>query len=98
MNNEAGNSGETDAERENSIYPNPATENAIFSYNLSEGENGFLEIFSLPGTKVAAYRLSSHQQELQLSVNDLENGVYMYRFSINGEPIEAGKLVIINDK
>lgn len=78
------------------LYPNPASENVKLHYNLTESEKGQLEIFSIIGNKVASYVLPSSEESINISVKSFDNGIYMYRFFVNGELFEEGKLIIIN--
>ncbi|MBI4945626.1 MAG: PKD domain-containing protein [Bacteroidetes bacterium] len=87
---------EITTETENSIYPNPANENAELHYQLSAGESGTLDIFSIVGNKVASYPIPSTQEQFIIPVKSFQNGLYLYRFSVNGELMEEGKLVVIN--
>ncbi len=79
-----------------SIYPNPASENIELNYSLSDKENGILEIFSIIGNKIISYVLPSDKAQVNISVKTLDNGIYMYRFIVDGESIEEGKLIIID--
>jgi len=80
---------------ESSIYPNPANEKIEFHFELSDGGNGILEIFSLIGAKLASYPVYSNQKQVTIPVVGLANGVYIYRFLVEGELQEEGKFVIV---
>jgi hypothetical protein len=82
-------------ERSCSIYPNPASDNMELHYQLAEGETGLLEIFSMVGSKVASYSVSSERSMFNIAAGNFENGLYMYRFSVSGELVKEGKLIII---
>jgi len=94
--NNSNNTDFTNSETYFSIYPNPAGQNVELHYSLSAQESGLLEIFSVIGNKVASYTLPSTEEQINISVRSFENGIYMYRFSVNGELFEEGKLIIIN--
>ncbi|OFX31098.1 MAG: hypothetical protein A2X08_18115 [Bacteroidetes bacterium GWA2_32_17] len=93
--NNSNNTGLTNSDTYFSIYPNPASENVELHYNLTESDNGQLEIFSIIGNKVASYVLPSAEESINISVKSFDDGIYMYRFSVNGEMEEEGKLIII---
>ncbi len=77
------------------IYPNPNTGNFNFEYKLKMNEKGTLNIMDITGKLVANYALESSKSNLQINANNLNNGVYLYQIIINGNIVNADKLVII---
>jgi hypothetical protein len=77
------------------VYPNPAIDAVTVSYELKEGEAGTFEIYNLTGSKIASYILATDANEISINTGLLPSGVYLYRFTINGETRQADKMIII---
>jgi hypothetical protein len=74
------------------VFPNPASGELFFN---SEYENGFIEIYDLPGQKVFSETISYGGNKM--NVIGLSNGSYFYKISAKGKIIRTGKLIIAND-
>lgn len=76
------------------IYPNPFTESTTMK--IGEGmvlRNTSLAVFDMLGNKVMALE-NINNHELKITRNDLNNGVYFYQLTNDGNVVSAGKLVI----
>jgi hypothetical protein len=68
------------------LYPNPATENVIIDYELKERAQVSIDIFNLQGATVKTIKKISAAgtQRINISVGDLQPGMYLVRISANG--------------
>lgn len=60
-------------------YPNPAESIINITNKLANGENGILEIFDASGKKVMEKNVTGGNNEINLDVTALSNGVYIYK-------------------
>lgn len=79
------------------IYPNPGNGNFNLEYMLNPNEKCIVNIMDIAGKLVESYSLFTNKNNLQISANDLNNGVYLYQIIINGTIVNADKLIIIKD-
>lgn len=83
-----------------SIYPNPTNESSTISYHLNTKGNVKIELFDVVGKKVTEIN-NSNQGEgdytatISKQDNNLSNGVYFIKFSIDGKIITR-KVVFTN--
>lgn len=79
------------------VYPNPATETAIFEVNgLGRGEYT-LSLFNVVGSKLAVKKFTavSSQERLALNVSDLPQGMYLYNLrNAQGRTIATKRLLV----
>jgi hypothetical protein len=79
------------------VYPNPATDNATFTFKSTATAKSKLEIFDLAGAKVAEVFNgkvdAGMEYKVDVNVNNFATGVYMFRLT-TGDQIEMGRLVI----
>lgn len=79
-------------------YPNPFNPETTIPYSLHETADILLEIYDVMGRRIATLeegemRPGLHQPEFDAS--GLASGVYVYRLMVNGELIDARKMVRI---
>ena len=70
------------------IYPNPAKENVIFSFNLEKSESVNAFITDLSGKVVLqnfSGELSKGKHEINLMLHELSNGMYFTVLEVNGK-------------
>ncbi len=70
------------------VYPNPATDESVVSFNLSEQANVVVEVYNVIGKKVATVadvQLAPGTQIFQLPVEEMGQGVFMISFRINND-------------
>jgi len=87
--------GAADFSTESTVYPNPTTGLVHYDYSLIEGEQRVFEIYDLLGKKLISLDLNPEQTILEADVSGLNDGVYLFRVSINGKIVDTGKLIII---
>ena len=79
------------------IYPNPASALTTFSFNVESSDNIELMIINLKGQAVYHKDLGSLPQgdnQIQLDLASLQNGIYTCQLTKNGVVSGTGKLII----
>ncbi len=68
-------------------YPNPATDNIIFSYSLINNSHIIIIIKDSYGRLLRNYNVLQHSgvNKYSIDVSKLPNGIYFYNISINGK-------------
>ena len=77
------------------VYPNPNSGNFNIEYKLMPNEKGVVNILDVTGKLVESHILENSKNNLQINANDLYSGVYLYQIIVNGNLVNADKLVII---
>lgn len=76
-------------------YPNPASNKVSFNYNFPSGvQTATLKVFNLLGQAVLEQQISELNGRLEIPVNQLNEGVYLYSLNINSSVILTKKLII----
>jgi len=77
------------------VYPNPVTEFAIFDYKIKdESKEAKIIIHNVLGSVAGEYKLNPFEQQLKVSVEDFNPGVYFYSLYIDNEGVATKKLVV----
>lgn len=78
------------------VYPNPAKEQAVFSYNLS-GVNDRLSLIitNVGGTTIKTFHLQGKQGVQHWYIGDIPNGVYFYQLRDSKRKYATGKVAIM---
>lgn len=76
-----------------SIYPNPNTGVMTLAYAVDQA--AIFEIMDANQKVVARYDLDPKERERIIRQEELTNGVYLYKVSVNNRIIKTGKIVII---
>mgnify|MGYP006052556557 FL=1 len=76
-----------------SIFPNPASNQAVFTFNggITSDDNYEIEIFDLVGNFIQ--RVSLNQNTYSVNLSEFSSGMYIYRFLNNSKIISTGKFV-----
>ena len=79
-----------------SVSPNPAKEFVNFRISqLEEGTNGgVLEILDISGRLLQRYSPVDSDQTIKWQTEGIPGGIYFYRWSINGEYLQSGKVIV----
>lgn len=77
------------------LYPNPANNKLMMSYQLKENKTGWLEIYDIIGKLIIKQELLWDTYYLEINAERLNNGVYFYETLIDGKPVVKDKLLII---
>jgi len=77
------------------VYPNPVTETAIFDYKIkNDAKEAKIIIHNVLGSVAGEYKLNPFEQQLKVSVEDFNPGVYFYSLYIDNEGVATKKLVV----
>ncbi len=71
------------------VYPNPATDKITFTWNQNYDRLN-LKLFQVTGACVLDREISAQEN---VSVKNLQNGMYLYKLTIGNQTIKSGKLV-----
>jgi hypothetical protein len=79
------------------VSPNPANNNALFTFKAAYAAKTSLEVLDMTGKKVADLFMGTVEAGASYNVNfnvsDLATGVYTYRL-INGTDVKIDRLII----
>lgn len=79
----------------NNFYPNPAIDQAIMHYSLTnDGSQTKIVLQNVLGSIIKEYKLDPRENELQLDTEQLKPGVYFYTLLINDEGLATRKLIV----
>ncbi len=77
------------------VYPNPVTEVAIFDYKIkNDSKEAKIIIHNVLGSIAGEYQLNPFEQQLKVSVENYNPGVYFYTLYIDNEGVATKKLVV----
>jgi hypothetical protein len=77
------------------VYPNPVTEVAIFDYRIkNDSKAAKIIIHNVLGSIAGEYELNPFEQQLKVSVENYNPGVYFYSLYIDNEGVATKKLVV----
>ncbi|MCD6067334.1 MAG: hypothetical protein K0S33_2160 [Bacteroidetes bacterium] len=78
------------------LYPNPTSGNLTVEFDaVKTGENAAISVYAMDGKLLVKSDLDVYSNTAQLSVKDLQNGVYIIKFSKNGVVLTNERLVIM---
>ena len=77
------------------LFPNPSNGEISLEYQIGGSETGRLEIYSAMGSFVTSAILAPGQQLQNITLPQLDAGIYLYKVTVNGEMKLADRLVII---
>ena len=77
------------------VYPNPVTEVAVFDYKIkNDSKEAKIIIHNVLGSVAGEYKLNPFEQQLKVSVENYNPGVYFYSLYIDNEGVATKKLVV----
>jgi hypothetical protein len=76
------------------LYPNPASTQLTITYSLNHTEKGKLIIYDILGREQIQIDLQNNVNKVSVNIQSLPQGIYMYKFFVNNNQTEAGKLLI----
>jgi hypothetical protein len=78
-----------------SIYPNPASNNATVSFNVTNASDVMINVTDLSGKVAQSFDLGNVNgtQNVNINADTLSNGVYMVNVNVNGV-VSTQKLVV----
>lgn len=84
------------ASKDISVYPNPAKDHVVFSYDLKNTNNNLkLTITDISGKALKEYTLPKSKGVQHWYTNDIPNDVYLYKISDSKKNYGNGKVVIV---
>ncbi len=80
------------------LSPNPMKSNAVIDYNLNgmKYSQAKLVVRSLTGAVIFDKTLTSPQGQINWNADNLNNGIYMYSIVVDGKPVVAKKVNVLN--
>ncbi len=75
-------------------YPNPASTEVRFDYELSGSENASVSVYNLLGQEVLREELNIAQGQVSFSVADLNEGIYFCNLKVNGQAVSTEKFIV----
>lgn len=75
-------------------YPNPASSVINFDYNLNSSQMATINVFNLLGQQVMQENINGGQGSINISVEDLQEGIYFCNFIIDNEVVKTSKFVV----
>lgn len=75
-------------------YPNPASSEVRFNYELDSNCNVEARVYNLLGQEVMRQGLNGLQGQLVLSVADLNEGIYFCNLMVNGQALKTEKFIV----
>ncbi len=79
----------------NSISPNPARDNAVVSYKLSDNAFGVsLHISNIQNTLSVAYSLDTNATEKDISLSGFSAGTYIVKLVVGGTVVDSQNLIV----
>lgn len=78
-----------EAGKTSAVYPNPAIHKAMLDLSsFTQLDDVEIQIFDIQGKEIQ-HLTTTHQREVELDINFLENGVYLLKAVSNGNMIFA---------
>jgi hypothetical protein len=72
------------------VFPNPASQHINVDYTRGNGR-GVIEIYSILGTRMRTYDLTSQKGRARIPVDGLPTGVYLMMLKVDGEHVRTRK-------
>jgi len=77
------------------LYPNPNDGNMLLDYSLNTSDKGELTIYDIAGKLMYKYSLDASANQIIISHQGFNNGIYFYRIKVNNQIVKSDKLIII---
>lgn len=78
-----------------SVSPNPNNGEMVFSYSLSDGKTGTIEIFDATGKLINSIFLLSGENNIHINETSMREGIYFCRFVVDGDIINGEKISVV---
>jgi hypothetical protein len=75
-------------------YPNPASSQVHFDLQGNSNDDIIVVVYNLLGQEVKSQIVSGRQSRVNVSVNDLQPGIYFCRFQVNNEVVKTEKFIV----
>ncbi|MGB0390079.1 MAG: T9SS type A sorting domain-containing protein [Salibacteraceae bacterium] len=77
-------------------FPNPANDELVINYELTNVSKPQLTIYSIVGEEIATYQLNNIGGVLRLNTQELKNGMYFYSIKENNTRVFTQKFNIVH--
>lgn len=77
-------------------YPNPANNELIVDYTLTNVQAPVLSVYNLIGAKVASYTLNPVNGKLAINTSNLDNGMYFYTIEEQNQRVFIQKFNVVH--
>ena len=76
-------------------YPNPASNNILFTYDLKNvTQSASVKIYNMLGSLVKTIPLETYTNNTKADISSLEEGVYIYSIIVGDKAIKTSRLVV----
>lgn len=75
-------------------YPNPASSEVHFNYEISAGSQVSVSVYNLLGQEVRNQKVNGLQGRISISVADFNEGIYFCKLFVNGCAVKTEKFVV----
>jgi len=76
-------------------FPNPAVKFTTIPYSLPDYvKQAVLKLYSTSGVQLKSVRVDPSSDNIKVQIDDLQNGIYLYRFESHNYISDSNKLVI----
>ena len=75
-------------------YPNPASSDVHFNYEVSAGSQVSVSVYNLLGQEVKSQKVNGLQGRVSISVLDLKEGIYFCKLFVNDCAVKTEKFVV----
>jgi hypothetical protein len=77
------------------ILPNPNNGSMVLNYSILSNDKAEMKIYDITGKLIGSYQINNASNQMEIRDDQLNNGIYFYRISINNQVVQADKIVII---
>ncbi len=77
-------------------YPNPANNELVVDYTLTNVNNPVLSVYSLLGSKLESFPVNKANGRLNVNTSNYENGMYFYTIEENGQRVFIQKFNVVH--
>ncbi len=75
------------------VYPNPASTSLYFDFEKTYNHKMLLEIYDMLGQRIYAISISKNENNINISLEGLNKGIYFYKWTSNNKIIGTGKFI-----
>jgi len=75
------------------VYPNPFSESVTFSYEMPDGMNAVLKVYTIDGKVKEIKEIPAGSGKIRINTKSWSPGAYIYGVYVDGEEIESQKLI-----
>lgn len=77
------------------IYPNPAVNFADVTYDIVDNyKEARATVMNMVGSSLLEYPINNSNNKLRINTSELESGIYMVQFVVDGKKVSTKKLLV----